>query len=434
MKKIKIIGGGLAGCEAAYRLAANGIQVDLYEMRPNRMTPAHTTDRLGELVCSNSLKGTDPETAHGLLKTEINALGSLILDTAASTSVPAGKALAVDRERFASEISRIIETHPNIRIIREEVTEIDPDELSIIATGPLTSDSLAQAVANLTGSTRLFFYDAVAPIVDGESVDLQQAFFGSRWDPDSTDYLNCPMDELQYYRFVDALLEADRVNPHEFEDQRFFEGCLPIEVIAERGRESLRYGGMRPIGFSNPADGRRPFAILQLRRENLKGEAYNLVGFQTRLKYPEQDKVFRLIPALEKVNFLRYGSIHRNTFIDSPRVINEDLSLKDHPQIFFAGQITGVEGYVESAASGILAATAILKRMTGEDYSPPPPQSALGSLINHITDASIEMFQPMNINFGIMPMPQVHKKIRKQTRLELAAQAYEQWLGSIREK
>ena len=429
--KIEIIGGGLAGVEAAYRLAEAGVAVKLIEMRPTRMTPAHSGDKLGELVCSNSLKGEDPTTAHGLLKQELRTLGSLVLKVAAETSVPAGRALAVDRAAFAARLTDVIGSHPLIEIDRREITELDPQKLTIVASGPLSSPELTAALGRLTGAERLSFYDAVAPIVTGASVDMQRAFFGARWLDDSDDYLNCPLEKDEYEAFVAELTAADKLTARDFEDERYFEGCLPVEVIAERGAESLRYGGMRPIGFTVPHTGRRPYAVVQLRRENLKGDAYNLVGFQTRLKYPEQDRVFRLIPGLAKAEFLRYGSIHRNTFIDSPRVLNSDQSLKDAPNIYMAGQITGVEGYVESAMSGLLTGIAVLARLKGAVYTPPPVETACGALTNHITDAEIKKFQPMNINFGIMPLPDVHKKVRAEERLRRAAAAFDVWRAGL---
>ncbi len=432
-KRVKIVGGGLAGCEAAWFLAERGIGVDLYEMRPNTMTPAHSGPNLAEVVCSNSFKGEDPATAHGMLKQELRAMGSLLLQIADETRVPAGKALAVDRDKFSELATEKISQHPAIQLIRTEVDRIDPDEATIIASGPLTSPKLTDEILRLTDSSGLAFYDAIAPIIEAQSIDMHKAFFGSRWEDDNNDYLNCPMEKDEYESFIDALLEADRVNPRSFEDASYFEGCLPVEVIAGRGRESLRYGGMRPIGFTNPHTGRRPYAIVQLRRENLAGEAYNLVGFQTRLTYPGQDKVFRLIPGLENATFLRHGSIHRNTFINSPQLLSTDLSLRNYPRIRMAGQLIGVEGYIESAASGLLAGISQYCALNKLEYRVPPRECALGSLINHITDPAIEKFQPMNINFGIMPMPDVRKKERKEARLKIAAESFAVWIKSIKQ-
>jgi methylenetetrahydrofolate--tRNA-(uracil-5-)-methyltransferase len=395
------------------------------------MTPAHKTPYLAELVCSNSFKGDDPSTAHGLLKKEMGQLNSLVLKIADQTKVPAGKALAVDRDLFARQITKEIESLPLISIIREEVHEIDPNIPTIIATGPLTSDSLVQNLQNLTNGNNLFFYDAIAPIIDAESIDMDKAFFGSRWAPESADYLNCPMTKQEYYAFVDALLAADEVSPHEFEAKNFFEACLPIEVIAKRGRDSLAFGPMRPIGFIDPKTGTRPFAIVQLRKENLKGDAYNMVGFQTRLTYSSQEKVFRMIPGLESANFLHLGSIHRNTFLDSPRVLNNDLSLIGYPNIKLAGQITGVEGYMESAAMGIIAGIAMLVHLKNLSFDSPPPTTAIGALINYITDSTLKKFQPMNINFGIMESPDVPKHLRKKVLLERENLDFSKWIDSL---
>ena len=425
-----MIGGGLAGVEAAYLLANRGIRVDLYEMRPDKPTPAHKTGLLGELVCSNSLKGTDPATAHGLLKKEMALLDSFVIATAGDTNVPAGKALAVDREAFGQSITRYIQSHDLIALHRCEIEEIDPEIPTIIASGPLTSEKLAHSLAGITGSQRLYFYDAISPIIDAASIDLENAFFGSRWDPESTDYLNCPMDEELYYTFITELLQADQVNPRTFEDAKFFDACLPIEVIALRGRDSLRFGPMRPVGFIDPHTGKRPYALIQLRRENLKGDAYNLVGFQTRLTYPEQKRIFRMIPALASAAFERFGSIHRNTFFDSPRVLNKDLSIKGYPCTFLAGQITGVEGYMESAATGILAALSALAKISGESFYPPGADTAIGALVHYITDENAADFQPTNINFGIMESPDVPKKLRKQIRLETASHSFAQWMNT----
>jgi len=425
--RVRVIGGGLAGVEAACKLADRGVHVDLFEMRPQKSTPAHKTDLLGELVCSNSLKGTDPATAHGLLKKEMSVLGSVVMAAADETRVPAGKALAVDREAFARAITRRVHAHELITLHHGEVEEVDPAFPTIIATGPLTSEKLAIHLAGITGGERLYFYDAISPIIDAASIDCKQAFFGSRWDPESTDYLNCPMDEELYHTFITELLKADQVNPRSFEDAKFFDACLPIEVIALRGRDSLRFGPMRPVGFTDPHTGRRPYALIQLRRENLKGEAYNMVGFQTRLTYPEQKRIFRMIPALAHATFERFGSIHRNTFFDSPRVLNQDLSIKGYPLTFLAGQITGVEGYMESAATGILSALSVLAKILGADFSPPGADTALGALVHYITDENTAGFQPTNINFGIMESLDVPKRLRKQARLDKAVSSFMKW-------
>jgi len=428
---VHVIGAGLAGVEAANLLSRCGVEVHLFEMRPVRMTPTHTTDQLAELVCSNSLKGTDPLTAHGLLKRELSQLNSLVLQSALLTRVPAGKALAVDREAFAARITAAISSHARIRLIRQEVTQIDLSTPTIIATGPLTSEALAAEITNLTGGRGLTFYDAISPIVDSQSIDYDKAFFGSRWAPDDTDYLNCPLDKEDYRAFVNALLAADTVTPHAFEDARFFEGCLPIEIMARRGLDSLRFGPMRPVGLTDPHTQRRPYAVAQLRHENLKGDAYNIVGFQTRLTQPGQSKILRLIPALSQAHILRYGSVHRNTFIDAPRLLAPDLSLKAHRGIVVAGQLAGVEGYMESAATGIMAAFSIMAYLRGKPFTPPPPETAIGALIHHITNAAILDFQPMNINFGIIPSPNVAKKLKRQALLEREALAFSEWLRTL---
>ncbi|HEY9160557.1 MAG TPA: methylenetetrahydrofolate--tRNA-(uracil(54)-C(5))-methyltransferase (FADH(2)-oxidizing) TrmFO [Desulfomonilia bacterium] len=415
-----VIGGGLAGCEAAWILAKKRICVELFEMRPKKMTPAHSTGMLAELVCSNSLKGTDPFTAHGLLKAEMEIMDSLVMKAALSARVPAGKALAVDRESFAAFITDAISSNPFITVNRSEIESVPQDTNCIIATGPLTSDALADDISNITGSGRMFFHDAIAPIIDADSIDMKKAFFGSRWSDDEGDYINCPFNEAQYNLFIDELIKADRVSLHTFEDTKYFEGCLPVEVIAERGSQSLRFGPMRPVGIKNPGTGKRPYAVVQLRKETLKGDAFNMVGFQTRLSYPEQDRVFRLIPGLADAVFLRYGSIHRNTFIDSPRMLEKDLSLRSHPNIIIAGQLTGVEGYMESACSGIIAGMSMAAKISGMEFIPPPPQTATGSLINYITDPAVINFQPMNINYGIIPSPDVPKKDKKSTIHEIA--------------
>ena len=430
--RVSIIGGGLAGVEAAAFLAARGVGVDLYEMRPDVTTPAHASACLAELVCSNSFKGEDPLTAHGLLKQEMAALGSLCLSVARDCRVPAGKALAVDRETFARKVTQGILSQEGITLIRAEVTGIEAGRPTIIATGPLTSEALASRLGELTGRGRLFFYDAIAPIVDAESIDLSKAFFGSRWDEQAHDYLNCPLEREGYYAFVEALLEADRIAPRAFEDTRYFEGCLPIEVIAQRGRDTLRFGPMRPVGLVDPKCGRRPFALVQLRRESLRGNAYNLVGFQTRLAYGEQQRVFGLIPALARAHYLRYGSIHRNTFLDSPRLLRPDLSLRELPGILCAGQLTGVEGYMESAASGILAGISMLAHLAGKELVLPGTDTALGALTHYITDSNIKNFQPMNINFGIMDPPDGPKRERTQLRLRRAELSFGAWLDYLR--
>jgi methylenetetrahydrofolate--tRNA-(uracil-5-)-methyltransferase len=431
LPRVSIIGAGLAGVEAAHVLAAHGVEVDLFEMRPAVSTPAHKTDLFAELVCSNSFKGTDPLTAHGILKAEMDMLGSLVLSVARATRVPAGKALAVDRTAFAASVTSRIMALQTVTLHRQEVTVIDPDRLTIVATGPLTSDALANRIASLTGSDRLFFYDAIAPIIDASSIDMDHAFTGSRWSPADEDYLNCPLTREEYARFMEQLLAADRLRAHEFEDARFFEACLPIEVLASRGDDALRYGPMRPVGLTDPKTGRRPFAVVQLRRENLRGDACTPVGFQTRLTYPEQKRVFSLIPALRDARYLRYGSIHRNTYLDAPRVLEKDLRLKGSGCTYVAGQLMGVEGYMESAATGIIAGISVMARIRGERFVPPGPETAIGALIHHITDPSMERFQPMNTNFGIMPAPDVPKRERAARRSRDARDVFEHWAGSM---
>lgn len=431
MSRVRVVGGGLAGVEAAHFLSGNGIEVDLFEMRPRATTPAHKTGWLAELVCSNSFKGTDPLTAHGILKREMAGLGSLVLEVAEQTKVPAGKALAVDREAFSGRITARIESSPLITTLREEFRVIDPALPTIIASGPLTSDALVSSLAGVTGTDRLFFYDAISPILDAESIDMDSAFFASRWSEGSDDYLNCPLDRDAYQGFVAELLEADRVQAHAFEDARYFESCLPIEVVAGRGSDALRFGTMRPVGLIDPKTGQRPFAVVQLRKENLKGNAFTMVGFQTRLTFPEQERVIRMIPALSHARFLRHGSIHRNTYLDSPRVLEQDLSLKGSPNLFLAGQITGVEGYMESSATGILAGVSLLARLKGRPFSPPRADTALGALIHYITDRNTADFQPTNTNFGIMEQPDVPKKGRAEVRSERAYLSFTQWLKGL---
>lgn len=428
---VTIIGGGLAGVEAAFALANRGAKVRLCEMRPLVMTPAHTTGLLAELVCSNSLKGTDPLTAHGILKREMRLLGSIVLEAAERTRVPAGKALAVDRDAFARYITEAVTAHPLISLERTEVRSIPDEGITIVATGPLTSGAMAESLASLTGSESLFFYDAISPIVDAYSIDMEKAFFSSRWDSASHDYLNCPMDRDTYRRFVAELRKAEGVAVHGFEDRRYFEACLPIEVLASRGEDALRYGPMRPVGLVDPRTNKRPYAVVQLRRENLLGDAYTMVGFQTRLTYPEQRRIISIIPALAGAAFLRYGSMHRNTYVDSPRVLNADLSLLRRSDIFLAGQITGVEGYVESAAMGILAGISAHARLTGAVFSPPDPSCAMGALVHYITNRSLERFDPMNINFGIMPSIDAPRTERARAMSERAEKVFGKWMGSL---
>src|SRR5438270_2836963 len=403
---IHIIGGGLAGSEAAWQLAEAGIKVRLSEMRGGGdSTPAHETDRLAEMVCSNSFRSDDAEhNAVGLLHQEMRVLNSLIMRAADRHRVPAGSALAVDREAFADDITRTIEQHPNITVVRERVDEL-PDRPAIIATGPLTGAGLAAAIAAQSGQSALAFFDAIAPIVHGDSIDMDVAWMAARWDKGGKDYINCPLDKLEYETFVQALVDGDKMPFHDWErDTPYFEGCMPIEVMAERGPETLRHGPMKPMGLDNPRTGRWPYAVVQLRQDNALGTLWNMVGFQTKLKHGEQVRIFRTIPALENAEFARLGGIHRNSFINSPRLLDGKLRLKSKPNIRFAGQITGCEGYVESAAVGILAARFAAAELRGARLSSPPPEAAIGALLGHITGgADAETFQPMNVNFGLMP-------------------------------
>jgi methylenetetrahydrofolate--tRNA-(uracil-5-)-methyltransferase len=430
---IHIIGGGLAGSEAAWQLAKAGLNVRLSEMRGGGdMTPAHETDRLAEMVCSNSFRSDDAENnAVGLLHREMRDLGSLIMQAADKHRVPAGSALAVDREGFASEVTKAIEEHPRIEIVRERVDAL-PDHPAIIATGPLTGSALAEAIAAETGQGALAFFDAIAPIVHKDSIDMEVAWMAARWDKGGKDYVNCPMDKGQYEAFVQALNEGEKTEFKEWErDTPYFEGCMPIEVMAERGPETLRHGPMKPVGLDNPRTGRWPYAVVQLRQDNALGTLWNMVGFQTKLKHGEQVRIFRMIPGLEKAEFARLGGIHRNSFINSPRLLDEQLRLKSKPNIRFAGQITGCEGYVESAAVGLIAARYTAAELSGRELSPPPVETALGAILNHITGgADAETFQPMNVNFGLMPpLPsRARKADRKKGYTERARAAFDEWL------
>ncbi len=400
---VVIIGGGLAGSEAAWQAAEHGAKVTLYEMRPKKETAAHKTSNLAEIVCSNSLGSADPISAPGILKEEMRLLNSLVLRAAELARVPAGSALAVDRDIFAQEVTRTLESHPNIKIIREEIQEIPSDALCIVATGPLTSESLSQALATLTSKKNLAFFDAISPIIDAESIDMDKVFRASRYDKGTADYLNCPMDEETYTAFYDALMAGEKVQSKDFEQVPYFEGCIPIEVMAERGKQTLTFGPMKPVGLTDPRTGKRPHAVLQLRAENRYGSCYNMVGFQTKLKYPEQQRVFRMIPGLEQAEFLRLGSIHRNTFVNSPEILRNTLQVKMRGTTFLAGCIIGVEGYVESAASGGLAGINAARALADLPLITPPLATAHGALINYITTSEAKHFQPMNTNFGLFP-------------------------------
>ncbi len=400
---VHVIGGGLAGSEAALQLADRGWRVCLHEMRPERSTEAHRSDRLAELVCSNTFKSEREDTASGAFKRELDALGSRLLPLARAARVPGGHALALDREVFAAKVTAEVETHPGIELRREECAEPPADAPCIVATGPLTSAPLQQWLAARTGAEGLFFYDAIAPSVLRDSIDDTKVFRASRYDKGEADYLNCPLTREEYESFVDALLAAPRVPMKDFERAAFFSGCLPIEVIAERGRESLRFGPMRPVGLDDPRTGRRPWAVVQLRQETRDGGLFGLVGFQTQLRYGAQEEVFRRIPGLESAQFARLGSLHRNTFIDAPRHLAEDLSLRRVPEVWLAGQITGVEGYVESLGTGLLAALSWVARRRGESFEPPPPTTLSGSLLQYLRDTTSKRFSPMNVNFGLLP-------------------------------
>jgi methylenetetrahydrofolate--tRNA-(uracil-5-)-methyltransferase len=399
---VRIVGGGLAGCEAAWQLARRGAAVELIEMRPQRMTEAHAGGHLGELVCSNSLRSNSLSAPAGLLKEEMRKLDSLVIRSAEANRVPAGSALAVDREGFARSLTEAIEALPTVRLVRSELCEI-PSGLAILATGPLTSPALSQAVAALLGSEHLYFYDAISPIVAADSIAPDAAFKASRYDRDGDDYLNLPLDRDEYYRFVDALLSAERVPTRSFERFVPFEGCMPIEEMADRGKETLAFGPMKAVGLVDPRTGKRPYAVVQLRQENRDKTLYNLVGFQTKMTYPEQRRVFALIPGLEKAEFIRLGSLHRNTFINAPLHLKPTLQWREQAGLFFAGQITGVEGYIESAATGLLAGINAARLLADQPPVVPPRTTALGALLRYISDAERKRFQPMNVNFGLIP-------------------------------
>ena len=413
--KITIIGGGLAGPEAAWQCARRGLAVDLYEMRPVRTTPAHETENFAELVCSNSLKSASENTAPWLLKEEMRRAGSLLIEKAHEAAVPAGHALAVDRLIYSEKVTQAIAHQPLITVHRKEVTQInESDGITIIATGPLTSDALASEIERLSrghasdstctsdSTSRLFFYDSISPIVEADSIDMSKVYLAARYDKGTADYINCPMTADEYNAFIDALLEAQSVDGHEWEKLNYFEGCLPIEEIARRGRDTLRFGPMKPVGLLDPRSGKRPYAVVQLRQENLRADSYNLVGFQNHLKFGEQARIMRMIPGLENAKFLRYGQIHRNTYINAPTLLNDTLQMKQHPNVLFAGQISGVEGYVESIATGQLAGITASALATGAQPIPAPRATAFGSLVNYICHADPKNFQPANITFDLL--------------------------------
>jgi len=441
-KRVAVIGGGLAGCECALALARAGVSVRLFEMRPGKSSPAHTTDQLAELVCSNSLRSDELTTAIGILKMEMRELDSLVMRAADATRIPAGKALAVDRDRFAQYITEAIAAEPGIEVVRHEVPGLDAPELAgfdavVVAAGPLAAEALTESLARATaheGGQRLYFYDAIAPIVSRDSVDMDIAFWGSRYRPEEDDYLNCPMTEAQYDAFLEALIAGEKVAPHEFEKAIHFEGCLPVEEMAERGRLTLAFGPLKPVGLPNPRTGEEAFAVVQLRAENQEKTAFNLVGFQTKLKYPEQQRVFRMIPGLEKAEFLRLGSIHRNTFVDAPAVLTGELELKGWPSVYLAGQITGVEGYLESAACGLWVGRMLSAKLGGRVLTPPPVTSALGALLGHLRTPPTKRFQPSNAHFGLMPElnRRAGKKIRKELYGQRARESFAAWLAEVR--
>ena len=430
-RTITIIGGGLAGCEAAWQAVRRNCRVRLLDMKPHVYSPAHSSPLLAELVCSNSLRSNDVESAVGLLKEEMRRLDSLLMQVAADTEVPAGKALAVDREKFAAGITAILESHPLVEIHRQEVRELPPPEdiPTILATGPLTSEAMVNSLSRLTGQEGLAFYDAIAPIVIAESLNREIVYQKSRYDDGPGDYLNCPMDRETYLRFIDELARADYVPLRPFEEPHYFEGCLPVEVLCGRGPETLRYGPMKPVGLPDPRTGYEPYAVVQLRKENREGTTYNMVGFQTKLTYAEQKRIFRLIPGMEQVEFARLGSIHRNTFVCAPLLLQPTLQLKSRPDLFLAGQLSGVEGYVESAAMGLLAGINAARLSIRLQPVVPPTETAMGALIRHLTESDPVHFQPSNVNFGLFPAweTKIPKKQRGRQRAEISLAALQRW-------
>ena len=425
MRPVIVIGAGLAGSEAAWQLARRGIPVELHEMKPQKMTPAHHSPWFGELVCSNSLRSDQLENAVGLLKEELRRCGSLILSCADAHRVEAGGALAVDREGFSRAVTEQVRAHPLIRVVEGEVTEIPPEGEVILASGPLTSDALAEKIQGLVHADYLSFFDAAAPLVTFESLDMDHAWFASRYDKGTADYVNCALSEEEYAAFWEALTTAEAAEVHGFEDQNVFEGCMPVEVMARRGRDTLRYGPLKPKGLRDPKTGREPYAVVQLRKDNAQGSIYNLVGFQTHLRWPEQKRVFSMIPALSHAEFVRYGVMHRNTYLDSPRLLDRYYRLRKEPRICFAGQITGVEGYVESTASGFLAAVELARRLLGQPPVDFPQETAIGALALYVSNETVEKFQPMNVNFGIMPSLGYKVKGKRNKNAELSRRGLE---------
>ena len=438
MNEVTVIGGGLAGVEAAWQAASAGARVRLFEMRPIKQTPAHRTDKLAEIVCSNSLKSDEQGSASYLLKEELRRGDSLVMEAATATRVPAGAALAVDRQQFAEYITERIESHARIEIVREEVTTIPHDAVAIIATGPLTSDALTFEIMKLTGDDQLYFYDAIAPIIAADSVDRSIAFLAARYDKGGDDYLNCPFDEEQYAAFYQALIEANSVPLQRFEETHWFESCLPIEELARRGVDTLRYGPMKPVGLRDPRTGREPYAAVQLRQENLMADAYSMVGFQNHLRYGEQARVLRMIPGLEQAEFLQFGQIHRNTYINAPRVLAATMQMRSASNLFFAGQITGVEGYVESVAMGWLAGNNAARHLQGEELLLAPPRSAIGALARYVSGAETKNYQPVNITFALLePLSAAQarsvrrKRDRHLLQIKLALEEWDQWLQRV---
>jgi methylenetetrahydrofolate--tRNA-(uracil-5-)-methyltransferase len=436
MNEAIIIGGGLAGCEAAWQLVRRGCRVRLFDMKPLKFSPAHESEDLAELVCSNSLRSADPHSAVGLLKEEMRSLNSLIMKAADDTAVPAGKALAVDRQLFARKITSTLAAHPLVTIDRKEVTAlaVQSGAPTILATGPLTSENLAQSLAEFTGSSRLFFYDAIAPILHADSLDLEIIYQKSRYDDGPGDYLNCPLNQAQYLRLVESLNTAQYAPLHEFEEIKYFEGCLPIEVISSRGVDTLRYGPMKPVGLEDPRTGEPPHAVVQLRKENRQGTLYNMVGFQTKLTHGEQKRIFRQLPGLGKAEFARFGSIHRNTFICAPEILLPTLQTRKNPLLLVAGQLSGVEGYVESTAMGLFAGINAARLVQENELLRPPPQTALGALITYLTESDPRHFQPSNVNFGLFPAweKKIPKRLRGQVRAERSGVALQKWVEDNR--
>ncbi|RWR14114.1 FADH(2)-oxidizing methylenetetrahydrofolate--tRNA-(uracil(54)-C(5))-methyltransferase TrmFO [Siminovitchia fortis] len=433
MQSVNIIGAGLAGSEAAWQIAKRGIRVDLYEMRPVKQTPAHHTDKFAELVCSNSLRANSLTNAVGVLKEEMRMMDSLIIEAADRSSVPAGGALAVDRHDFAGRVTEKIRANPLITVHNEEITDI-PSGITIIATGPLTSDSLSKKLKELTGEDHLYFYDAAAPIIEKDSINMDKVYLKSRYDKGEAAYLNCPMNEEEFNRFYDALIKAETVPLKEFEKEIFFEGCMPIEVMAQRGKKTMLFGPLKPVGLEDPKTGKIPYAVVQLRQDDAAGTLYNMVGFQTHLKWGPQKEVIRLIPGLEEVEIVRYGVMHRNTFINSPKVLNRTYQFKEKPDLFFAGQMTGVEGYVESAASGLAAGVNAALVALGKEPAVFPNETMIGSLAHYITSTGSKTFQPMNVNFGLLPeLPQriKNKKLKNEQYAERAINAIQNFAKNI---